>query len=115
MPDREPCPWCCNYSRNPHLKPCAIHPIGAPNPCPDFVVNWAAVPSEQWEPTGAAYYNGELILQPSQRMSLERKLELLDWHPLFTGRCPECEMPIPDEGDRVHWDCQSCGWVDDSV
>jgi hypothetical protein len=29
-----------------------------------------------WEPEGASYYNGELILQPPQRWTLEQQLEL---------------------------------------
>lgn len=70
---------------------------------------------EQWEPAGASYYNGELILQPKQRWTPEEQLDLLDWHPLFTGRCPRCERPFP-KYDRppVRWDCE-CGWIDDSV
>ena len=33
---------------------------------------------ELWEPEGASYYNGELILQPEQRWTTEEQLELLD-------------------------------------
>ena len=65
----------------------------------------------QW---GASYYNGELILhRPS--LSPSELVELLDWHPLFTGRCPECEMPIQSDPLPLHWDCVHCGWTDDSV
>jgi hypothetical protein len=42
-----------------------------------------------WEPEGASYYNGELILQPQQCWTLKEQLELLDTHPLFTGKCPQ--------------------------
>jgi len=31
--------------------------------CPDFLENPDAEPEELWEPEGASYYNGELILQ----------------------------------------------------
>ncbi len=69
----------------------------------------------QWEPEGATY-NGELILQGEQRRTREEQLTLLDTHPLFTGRCPACEVPFPRyETPPVHWDCPNCGWVDDSV
>jgi hypothetical protein len=69
-----------------------------------------------WEPEGATYYNGELILQPQQRWTPEQQLELLDTHPLFTGRCPQCEMTYPQyETPPVHWDCSACGWMDDAV
>lgn len=45
---------------------------------------------ELWEPAGASYYNGELIVQPHQRWTREEMMGLLDWHPMFTGRCPRC-------------------------
>jgi hypothetical protein len=65
---------------------------------------------------GASYYNGELIVQPEFRFTQVEQLRLLDWHPLFTGRCPECEMPIVQTYPlRVHWDCSACGWRDDLV
>lgn len=70
---------------------------------------------ELWQPDGATYYNGELIVQPQQRWTPEEQLELLDTHPMFTGRCPQCELPFPRyDKPPIHWDCP-CGWVDDSV
>lgn len=94
---------------------------------------------EQWQPEGArfvngelvierdndsgaspgehrSFYNGEEIIQPQQRWTRSEQLDLLDYHPLFTGRCPQCERPFP-RYDRppVHWDCPSCDWKDDSV
>ena len=69
---------------------------------------------EQWEPEGATYYNGELILQPKQKTS-EEQLWLLGNHPLFTGICPQCGTSFErDYQARVHWDC-ACGWIDDSI
>lgn len=63
-----------------------------------------------------SFYNGELIRQPRQRWTTEEKLELLDTHPIFTGRCPECEMPYPkDYRPAVHWDCPFCDWKDETV
>ena len=89
---------------------CAIHPTGpSETPCPDF-----AEVTEQWEPLGAAYYNGELILQPESSLSTEERLEILSTHPIFTGACPACGSAIAGE-DLVHWDCAVCGWMDDSV
>lgn len=32
------------------------------------------------------YYSGELVLQPQQWGTREEQLELLDTHPMFTGR-----------------------------
>lgn len=84
---------------------------------------------ELWEPEGAkfvngelvieherSFYNGEEIIQPQQRWTREEQLNLLDWHPMFTGRCPHCERPFPKyEKPPVHWDCSACGWTDDTV
>lgn len=73
---------------------------------------------EQWQPEGASYYNGELILQPQQYWTQEEQLELLDRYPMFTGKCPQCSTAIErDYTARVHWDCpnQECGWKDDTV
>ncbi|MEC4816472.1 MAG: hypothetical protein SAK29_24875 [Scytonema sp. PMC 1069.18] len=87
---------------------------------------------EQWEPEGARYicgelvierediseasfYNGEEIVQPRQKWSQQEQLELLDWHPIFMGRCPNCGAEFDrDYMARVHWDCP-CGWKDDTV
>ncbi|MGD1950744.1 MAG: hypothetical protein ACFB14_14020 [Leptolyngbyaceae cyanobacterium] len=61
-----------------------------------------------------ATYNGEIIPAPVVRYTPEQQLALLDWHPIFTGRCPNCEMPITQtQPARVHWDCGHCDWVDD--
>ena len=69
---------------------------------------------EQWEPEGATYYNGELILQPKKK-TREKQLWLLDNHPLFTGICPQCGTFFERNYQaRVHWDC-ACGWMDDSI
>jgi hypothetical protein len=94
---------------------------------------------QQWQPEGArfvngelvsdrdkdsgaspwehrSFYNGEEIIQPQQRWTREEQLDLLDYHPIFTGRCPQCECPFPRyEKPPVHWACDQCGWVDDSV
>ncbi len=70
---------------------------------------------EQWEPEGASYYNGELILQPKHQRTREEQLWLLEHHPMFTGRCPSCNAIFDqDYQARVHWDCD-CGWLDDSI
>ena len=116
MPKLPECDRCLLFARNPHLI-CAVHSAG-PNAdtCIDFRENPNAEPDELWEPEGASYYNGELILQPRQRWAPEQQLDLLDTHPLFTGRCPRCERPFPQyETPPVHWDCLACGWMDDSV
>ena len=73
-----------------------MHPAGPnTNTCIDFQENPDVEPEELWEPEGASYYTGELILQPQQRWTLEEQLELLDTHPLFIGRCPQCSHQFP--------------------
>ncbi|NJN22048.1 MAG: hypothetical protein HC812_13770 [Leptolyngbya sp. RL_3_1] len=119
MPKLDICDLCLFYTHNPYLV-CAIHPTGAAGEsCLDFRPNehqGAADPLEWWEPEGASYYGDELVIEPLQRLTNQQRLELLDTHPMFTGRCPNCEMPIRQTTPaRVHWDCERCGWVDDSV
>lgn len=62
-----------------------------------------------------ASYAGEFVQQPVQRWTTEEKLVLLDWHPLFSGRCPNCEIPIALKRSQAGWKCDRCGWQDDSV
>ncbi|MHC5939004.1 hypothetical protein [Nostoc sp.] len=109
---------CLFYAHNPYLV-CAVHLDGVNgNSCLDFREDPNADPVELWEPEGASYYNGELILQPQHRLTQQQQLELLDTHPMFTGRCPQCGYEFDrDWSARVHWDCPNseCGWMDDSV
>ena len=89
---------------------CAIHPNGPSEmSCPDF-----AEVAGQWEPLGATYYAGELILQPEHYLTTEERLKILETHPLFTGICPECGSVVNGE-EGIHFDCSQCGWKDDSV
>ncbi len=67
MPKLPKCVSCFLYARNPYLV-CAVHLTGSDTEtCPGFRENPNAEPDELWEPEGASYYNGELILQPRQR------------------------------------------------
>lgn len=34
-----------------------------------------------------AVYAGEIVIQPVQRWTREQQIALLNWHPMFTGRC----------------------------
>jgi hypothetical protein len=117
------CDRCRFYARSPYLV-CADHPAGVEEDiCSDFALDVetpddeaTAWYGERWHPEGASYYGGELVLDPARVRSQDEQLHLLDTHPLFTGRCPNCEMPLlQTDPPRVHWDCRRCGWVDDSV
>jgi hypothetical protein len=67
-------------------------------------------------PKGQATMAANLSCNPGSGGQALQKLELLDAHPLFTGRCPQCERPFPQyETPPVHWNCSACGWMDDSV
>lgn len=115
MPKLPECNHCLLYSHNPHLV-CAVHPYGVDDSCLDFRLDPNAEPEELWEPEGASYYDGELILQPKQHLTTEEKLQLLDTHPMFTGCCPSCDYQFPSHiPELVHFDCPRCGWIDDSV
>ncbi len=128
MPKIPECDRCLFYAHDHHFI-CAIHPDGVEgDSCMDFrpdpeledkqFVDFLGIgeDNEQWEPEGASYYNGELVLQPRQRWTPEQQLELLDTHPIFTGKCPECGYEFQrDYTARVHWDCPQCGWMDETV
>jgi hypothetical protein len=114
MPKIPACDRCLLYARNPYLI-CAVHPMGVETEtCPDFDPAPDAKPEELWQPVGASYYNGELILH-RPGLGPAELLAMLDWHPLFTGRCPECEVPICNDPPPSAWSCAHCGWQGDST
>lgn len=138
------CDRCLFCARDYHIV-CAIHPTGMEgDTCQDFRPNpelegkhfrdflglrerrdsepysnpydYLDDDGELWEPEFACYYDGKLILQPRQKWTREEQLELIDWHPLFTGICPSCGYQFErNYTAQVHWDCPECGWMDDTV
>ena len=100
------CDRCRFYAHSAYLV-CSAHPNGPEdNNCADFEA------LEVRQPLGGGYYAGDWIPQPFPRLQPEEQQALLDEHPLFTGRCPNCEMPVREkEPPRVHWDCEHCGWI----
>ncbi|MBD1848479.1 hypothetical protein [Leptolyngbya sp. FACHB-711] len=129
------CQLCQFYTRNPHLR-CTVHPTGlASDECLDFVATaprsrqrriapqgkqlCIAQPSEaeeQWQPEGAAYYNGELVLQPRQRpltaqldlLDLQEDVQIVDCRPAKGGSDKSIGST---QLVQVHWDCSNCGWM----
>lgn len=74
IPKIPQCDHCLLNSHNPHIV-CVVHPAGPQgDSCLDFREDPNAEPLELWEPEGATYYNGELILQPKQRWTREQHL-----------------------------------------
>ena len=116
MPKIPECDCCLFYSPSPYLV-CGVHPEGVEgDSCIDFRPDPKKEPEEKWSPQGYSWYGDELIANRPSRYSQTEHLEILDTHPLFTGRCPECGYEFERENPpRVHYDCPSCGWVDDSI
>ncbi|WP_338438737.1 hypothetical protein [Synechococcus elongatus] len=44
--------------------------------------------------------------------SIAKRLDLLNWHPLATGVCPECSEEISQSSAFIfqRWFCLICGW-----
>jgi hypothetical protein len=115
MSNPSECQNCLNNTHN-SLLPCAIHPYGPTGDCPDFEPEPHREAGEFWEPRGASYYGDELIITPVTRWTQAQRLELLMWHPIFTGLCPDCRHQFFKELlPQVHWDCPACTWRDDSL
>ena len=121
------CDRCSFYAHSLDFV-CAVHPYGVDNDsCLDFRLSPNSEPEELWTPDGVDFIDGELVIRRDQfrydcsdtldnYLTPVEKLELLDAHPFFTGRCPNCEMPFDMSNPRlVHWDCDCCNWIDDSV
>ena|GEM_PF-300517 len=116
MPKIHECDHCLLYRHKPYLI-CAVHPTGPnTNTCIDFRENPDAEPEELWEPQGASYYNGELILQRPAALDTRTTVRAAGHAPTVYRPVPPCEMTYPQyETPPVHWDCSACGWSDDSV
>ncbi|MEP0914850.1 hypothetical protein NDI45_28515 [Leptolyngbya sp. GB1-A1] len=112
------CDQCRNNAHSTFLF-CAMHPYGVAvelEQCPDYEHDPNGLENDDgWEPEESAFYNGERIASPVERLTKAQQLELLLWHPLLTGLCPQCRHPFFEDGDRVHWNCNQCGWTDDAV
>ncbi|WP_035800740.1 hypothetical protein [Crocosphaera chwakensis] len=137
------CDRCLFYSHNPHLI-CPVHPYGVhENYCLDFRQdpNKEEILEEVWSPEGYTfdnngdlqpvtnddddnhpdgyilnYYDEELVVTKPSPYTQEELLELVDYHPIFTGLCPECKHKFNKKNPPlIHWDCPNCGWIDDSV
>ena len=79
--------------------------------CEDFVAVTEDPEAEVRQPLGSGYYAGDWIPQPFPALATAAQLLLLDEHPQFTGRCPNCEMPIA-VAVQAQWHCKYCEWED---
>ena len=90
---------------------CGVNPYGPKgSTCEEFaaVSERAAV---EKEPLGGGYYLGDWIPQPFPEIAIDEQLALLDWHPQFTGRCPNFEVPMAALLEN-QWKCEYCNWED---
>ena len=111
MPKIPDCDRCQYFANSPHIV-CGIHPYGPTEEiCEDFVAVEEDPEAEVRQPLGGGYYAGDWIPQPFPALTTAEQLSFLDEHPQFTGRCPNCEMPIA-EAVEEQWMCDHCEWKD---
>ena len=101
MPKLSCCNYCKFYAHSPYMV-CAVNPKGViEDECPDFRLS--TEPANEDDPL--SWYNDAWETPGA-----------IGWHPIFSGRHPNCEYPIwQTESARVYWDCLECGWKDDAV
>jgi hypothetical protein len=88
-----------------------MHPAGPEaTPCPD----WDLV-EDDWFLFETACVDSELVLAQAELLEACDLNIAIMLHPSITGRCPDygfefdrCQPPMP-------WDCDRCGWMDDSI
>lgn len=109
-------PQCDCCSHNTDYPLCANYSSGLDgDSSPEFELNSESALNELRGLEEASYYAGKVVVTP-QRWTKTQKLELLLWHPLFTGVCPNCRQPCPtQEPVLTHFKCHSCNWKDDSL
>ncbi|MGC1217097.1 MAG: hypothetical protein WA783_17290 [Phormidesmis sp.] len=114
MPKIPNCNRCQSFLHSPYLV-CAVNPCGPTgSTCEDFSATAQAAIVTNRQSLGGGYYAGDWIPQPFPTLTVADQLALLDWHPQFTGRCPNCETPIASalEGQ---WKCGHCEWEEVSL
>jgi hypothetical protein len=115
MPKIPICDRCTLYAHDPHII-CTVNPEGVEtDKCLDFRPDPNAEIEKEWSPQGYSWYGDELIRDRPSRYTSDEQLEILDNHPFFTGICPQCGHQFDRNNRPIHFDCPSCGWIDDSV
>lgn len=55
--------------------------------------------------------NSKPMPAPFGDLKPEQRLEVLNKHPLFTGRCFNCKKPVsPEDALESDWQCPKCAW-----
>lgn len=57
---------------------------------------------ELWAPEGYFWYGDELIPIYPTTLTQEERLEILDSHPIFTGKCPQCGYELDPTARMIH-------------
>jgi hypothetical protein len=113
MSKAEECDRCGNFSghEGEGYLVCAMHPSGPEvTPCPDF--NFV---EDDWFLFEAVCVDGELVLaQAELPEACDRNIAIM-LHPSITGCCPECGNEFDRLPSPLYWDCDHCGWMDDSI
>jgi hypothetical protein len=69
---------------------------------------------ELWSPEGYYWYGDKLLEHRPSQLTPEQQLEILDTHPLFTGKCPSGGHEF-ENYPPIHWDCPVCSWADEML
>lgn len=114
MPKIPKCDRCQYFLHSPYLI-CAVNPHGPDgSTCEDFAAISEMDAAANKQPLGGGYYLGDWIPQPFPAVPGGEQLALLDWHPQFTGRCPNCEMPVTAAA-AGQWKCGHCDWQESVI
>jgi Helix-turn-helix domain len=78
--------------------------------------DWELIEDDGWFLVDEADVDGELVLAQATLLdALDRNIEIMI-HPKFTGCCPECGAEFDRrQPSPVYWDCDRCGWMDDTI
>ena len=88
---------------------CGVNPRGPEGKtCADFSAI-ARADTTTRQPIGGDYYLGDWIPQPFPTLTTANQQALLDGHPQFTSRCPNCETLIA-QANEGQWKCGYCEW-----
>lgn len=93
------CDRCRYYAHSSYLV-CAIHPYGPGKSARDYgCIDFET--AELWQPESLRDYP-------------DLGMEEYDWHPIFTGKCPDCDRAFSRTRlPPLKWQCLRCGWIDE--
>ena len=102
--------WSKTDRRSSTYIVCAVHPGGAPEDyCIDFrpICNTQSrlkLTMEEYMFYGSDY----IAIAPTRLTQSDREL-ILNTHPLYTGKCPQCNYQFPKD-HHFNGECPVCNW-----